>query len=174
MVTGESGGTIDGGTDWAVSLNAGPEAFWGWTLAFWMGCADATAFKGISFWVRGQSPMSTVALSLQTAETTPNNATPQPGTCVPTTLTDGGNGCVSPSATFPITMAWTQVMLPWSMFSGGSAGASAYTATGNNITGLSFTAYDTYPGVDAGDGGTIYPAMVATVNLQLDDIQFMP
>jgi hypothetical protein len=37
-----------------------------------------------------------------------------------------------------LTTDWTQVSLPWSMFIGGTSGATAVTVDGSKITGLNF------------------------------------
>jgi len=179
-VAGQSGGLIDGGQDWALELRVSQESMYGAGLGFWMSCANASAYKGLSFWVRGQTPSNTISLTLSTLDTTPISSQP-PGTCpgmtsqplCSTPLTAGA--CCSPSAiNIPISMVWTNVQLPWAMFSG-NAGGTAYTPTGANINGLTFAMNLTYAQVDAGpDGAGIYGPTTADLDLQVDDIAFMP
>jgi hypothetical protein len=179
-VTGQTGGLIDGGQDWALELKVTQESSWGAGLGFWMStCANASAFKGISFWARGQTPSSLISMTLSTLATTPVSSLP-PGTCpgmasqqlCSTPLTAGA--CCSPVAVnIPLTMSWAQIKLPWAMFTG-NAGGTAYTPDGQNITGLSFALGLNFSQVDAGpDGAAIYGPTPANLDLQIDDITFM-
>ena len=179
-VTGQTGGLIDGGQDWALELKAAHESQWGAGLGFWMTCANASAYKGISFWVRGQTPSNTFSLTLSSLDTTPTSSQP-PGMCsgmtsqplCATPLTAGA--CCAPTAlAIPLTMAWTNVKLPWATFTGGNTGGTAYTPTGANITGLSFSLNLSYSQVDAGpDGAAIYGPTPADIDFQIDDIGFI-
>jgi hypothetical protein len=167
MVTGESGGLTAAGTqDWGLDLTVTQESVFGGGVGFWMtSCANATTFKGISLWARGAGPTGTFTAILGTSNTT---STGSLGTCTGT--------CASPSAqNIPLSTAWTQVMLPWAMFTGGLANGVAYTPTGANISGLNFQSNLTYVQVDAGpDGAAIYGPAAATLDFQIDDVEFMP
>ena len=51
----------------------------------------------------------------------------------------------------------------------------AYTPNGDNISALSFQSNLTYVQVDSGpDGAGIYGPAPATIDFQVDDIEFMP
>ncbi len=178
-VTGQTGGLIDGGEDWAIELRVNQESVYGAALSFWMSCANASAYKGISFWVRGQTPTNTVSLTVSTLDTTPTSAQP-PGTCPGMTsqalcgATPTAGACCSPyKSSIPVTMVWTNIQLPWAMFTG-NAGGTTYTMTGASITGLTFNMSLDYSEVDAGpDGAAIYGPTPANLDLQIDDITFL-
>jgi hypothetical protein len=167
MVTGRTGGLTDAGLqDWAVDLALMDEVVWGGGVGIWMTCANASSFKGISFWARGQIPGNDLSLSLVTADTTPVSTG---GTCT--------GSCVAPQVvSLPLDgLVWTQVTVPWASFVGGIASGAAYTPTGDNLAGLTFTVALDYAAVDAGpDGAAIYGPVPANIDFQLDDIEFMP
>ena len=111
MVTGATGGiTAAGLQDWGLDLTVTQETVFGGGVGFWMtGCANATAFKGISFWARGMGPTGTFTAILGTSNTT---VTASLGTCTGT--------CAPPQAqNIALTTAWTQTKLTWAMFAGG-------------------------------------------------------
>jgi hypothetical protein len=168
MVTGETGGTVDGGQDWALDFAITQENVYGGGLGFWMSCANASAFKGISFWARGQVPTNVVGLALGTADTILTSAG---GLCTGTSAT-----CLAPQASnLPLTMNWSQIMVPWSMFIGGSAGGTPFNPNGDNLVGLTFSLGLNFTAVDAGpDGAAIYGPIPGNIDFQIDDIQFMP
>jgi hypothetical protein len=178
-VTGQTGGLIDGGADWGIELHVMQETHFGAGLGFWMSCANASAYKGISFWVRGQVPSNSISLTLTTLDTTPTTAQP-PGTCPGMTspalcgTPPAAGACCAPfAASIPVTMVWTNVQLPWAKFTG-SAGGASYTLTGADIDGLTFNMNLNYGEVDAGpDGAGIYGPTPADLDLQIDDIAFM-
>jgi hypothetical protein len=166
MVTGRTGGLTDAGLqDWGLDLALTDEAVWGGGVGIWMTCANASAFKGISFWARGQIPGNSVTVALAIADTAPVSAG---GTCVGT--------CTAPQVNLPLDgLVWTQVTVPWASFAGGVASGVAYTPTGNNLAGLTFSVSLAYGEVDAGpDGAAIYGPVPANIDFQLDDIEFMP
>jgi hypothetical protein len=179
-VTGSSGGTIDGSTDWAIQLMVTNEAVFGAGLGFWMSCVNAQSYSGISFWARGQTPVGTCSadagggscftVSIGTAATTLPGGDGGVGTCSGTTTT-----CVNPMVSDrQLSLNWAQYKVPWSMFTGGMAGGSPYTPNGAGLIGLSFGLSLTYTGVDAGAAGYTYVPVPSTLNLQIDDIELMP
>jgi hypothetical protein len=179
-VTGSSGGTIDGSTDWAINMAVADETVFGAGLGFWMSCLDATSYGGISFWARGQSPVGTCSadagggscftLSVTTAATTVPGTDGGAGSCGGTSTT-----CVNPMvANLPLTLDWTQYEIPWSQFVGGMAGGSAYTPDGAGLLGISFGLSLVYTGVDGGATGTVYVPVPSDLDLQIDDIELMP
>lgn len=180
-VTGQTGGAIDGGQDWAIDLHLTQESGYGGALAFWMNpCVSASAYKGISFWVRGQTPTGTCPADAGGGSCFSFSL----GTAATSVVTDGGAGtctgtsstCVAPQANnLPLSMVWTQIQIPWSHFTGGMTNGTAYTPTGDGIGGMTFSVGLTWAQVDASaDGAAIYGPVPADIDLQIDDIQFMP
>lgn len=181
-VTGRTGGPIDGGQDWALDMKLTQESAYGGGLGFWMSCVNASTYKGITFWARGQTPAGTCsadagggscfAVQLSTAATTVVGDGGA-GTCAGTSTT-----CVSPQATnLPLSITWTQYQIPWANFSGGMATGAAYTPDGNGLAGLTFVVSLTWTASDAGtapDGATTYVPVPATIDFQVDDIGLMP
>jgi hypothetical protein len=177
-VTGRTGGLVDGGQDWAINFALTNETQYGGALGVWMSCVTASSFSGVSFWVRGQTPVGTcssaagggscfsVTLSTQSTTLVGDAGT---GDCTGTSST-----CVSPQATnLPISTTWSQVMIPWANFTGGMAGGTAYSVNGSGITGLTFNVSLVWSAVDAGaDGAVTYAPTPADLDLQIDDIGF--
>jgi hypothetical protein len=177
-VTGESGGAIDGGQDWAVDLRLNDESVYGGGLGVWMSCVSASSYQGISFWARGQTPVGTCAadagggscfaLAVGTAATS-LAGDGGAGTCAGTAST-----CVSPQASnLQLSNTWTHFQIPWSSFTGGSAGGAAYTVDGSGIVGLTFSVSLAWSASEAGaDGAVTYAPTPANIDLQVDDIGF--
>jgi hypothetical protein len=140
---------------------------YGGGMGTWLsGCLNATAFQGISFWVRGSTPMGTSALTLTMQETmpsTPAKAGDPIGTCTGTAMT-----CIHPKFVFPVTATWTRIQIPWTSFTAGSAAGTAVTPNGRNINQIQW-------GVDliwlAGDGG-VYVPTPAPYELVVDTLTF--
>jgi hypothetical protein len=174
-------GTVDGGTDWAIDFKLTNESVYGGGLGFWISpCVNASSYKGISFWARGQTPAGgcpaeagaggCFSFSLGTAATTAVSDAGA-GTCTGT-----GTACAAPQVSgLPLSMTWTQFQIPWSSFTGGMANGAASNPTGDGLLGLTFAVNLAFVPVDAGpDGAAIYGPMPANLDLQIDDIQFMP
>ncbi len=150
---------------------------WGTAVALWFGCVDASTYSGISFWVRGSTPGGTISVSLPMEDTSAPAADPAGGgTCTGTDDT-----CKPPMAKdVPVTADWTQVTLPWSMFTGGDANGTPVSATGNNLTGLQFSAglvFEPDPAFvddpnNPDDMATWYP-LPGDIDLKIDDIAFV-
>ena len=119
-------------SNWAGSENVTQASTWGMGGGVWMGCADASAYKGISFWVRGTSGTNVFSFTLAMESTVMPDATNPAGggTCPGTTAT-----CTPPSmANIPLTADWTQVTIPWGAFTPGMSGATSVVPDGSNIT----------------------------------------
>ncbi len=138
---------------------------WGGALGFWMQCIDATAWQGISLWVKGSSPTGTVNFGLSTEDTSaPDEDDPAGGgTCTA--------DCVSPSYDVPLTTTWTNLLIPWASFTPGQANGAEVPVTGDNITGLNFAVPMEYA-EDPSNPGTWIPAPGA-FDFSVDDIQFI-
>lgn len=160
-------------SNWAASQSVSQASAWGMGGGVWMGCADATTYKGISFWVRGSSGTGTFSFNINMESTTPPAANPAGGgTCPGTTDT-----CKGPSkANIPLTTDWTQVQILWSDFTAGISGTASVVPDGNNITGLVWNvplAFHLDPTVPADAAGP-YVAIAGNLLINVDDISFIP
>ena len=158
------------GSNWAARADNTLASDWGGGVGMWMGCINASAYTGLSFWARGASPngMMSVAIAMEDA-TAPDAANPAGGgTCDPAPA----EGCASPSAAVAITADWTEYSLPWAMFTPGvGAAGAAVAANGDEITGLVFQAQMNYVPNPADDGGTYIPEPGA-YEIAVDSIVF--
>jgi len=125
------------GSNYAMSISNPAATEWGGGMGLWLGCVDATTYQGITFWVRGSTPLGNGNITLAMEDTSPP-AEEDPaggGTCIASA--DGD--CEGPYAEFTVTDAWTQVQLPWSAFTAGTGAAgAAVPASGDNLTGIGF------------------------------------
>jgi hypothetical protein len=136
---------------------------WGGQLGMWMGCVDASAYQGISFWVQGTVPGNSATMTLATEATAaPDTTGYGGGTCTTGT-------CAPASITFPVSSTWSQVLVAWATFTPGTANGGNVTTTGNGITGLSWNAGLSWAAI--GDGG--YAPTPAAYDLSVDDVQFI-
>lgn len=156
---------------------AGSESFsatvWGMGGGIWMGCADATTYKGISFWVRGTSGTGTFSFSVSMDSTLLPDATNAAGggTCPGTKDT-----CVGPSkANLPITSDWTQVQIMWSDFAAGMSGTTFVVANGDNITGFGWTVPLMFQRDNSvvADAAGAYVGVSEALQFDIDDISFI-
>jgi hypothetical protein len=73
----------------------------------------------------------------------------------------------------PVTAEWALVTVPWGMFTAGvGANGVAVPATGDKITGMSFSASMIYVANPADDGGTYIPEP-GSFEVAIDDLGFM-
>jgi hypothetical protein len=148
---------------YAISISNTQASGWGGALGMWMGCIDASAYQGISFWVQGTTPTGKASLSFSNPETTvPDTTGYGGGTC--------SGVCKSPYIDFPVTTTWTQILVPWGTFVSGIANGANVTSTGNSISGLTFNVSLNYVAAP-GDAG--YVASPGAYNLAIDDIEFI-
>jgi hypothetical protein len=158
-------------SNWAGSESVTQASSWGMGGGVWMGCADASAYTGISFWVRGSSGTNVFSFTLSMESTVMPDATNPAGggTCPGTTAT-----CTAPSkANIPLTADWTQVTILWADFTPGMSGTTSVVPDGSNITGLGWTvplAYQLSPTMPADAG--VYVAVPGDLLLDIDDIDF--
>ena len=61
-------------SNWAVSQTVTQAKTWGMGGGIWMNCANASAYKGITFWVRGSGPLNVFKFSVSMESTTMPNA----------------------------------------------------------------------------------------------------
>ena len=150
---------------YAATISNTQATKWGGQLGMWMGCIDASAYQGISFYVQGTVPGGSATMTLATEATTAPDTTDPNGGGTCTTGT-----CAVASITFPVTSTWSQVLVPWATFTAGTANGASVTTDGNGITGLSWNAGLTY-GAAPGDAG--YAPVPAAYNLSVDNVQLI-
>jgi hypothetical protein len=158
--------------NWAVSYAVTNETVWGGGMGFWLNCVNASAYRGISFWVRGQTISGFLAVALPLEDTSlPDAVNPAGGgTCIGTDVT-----CVTPSAiNLPVTLDWQQYMLPWTMFTGGLRAGAPLIASGDNIVGLVFSSSLNYVANPLDGGLPPYVPVPGDLTFQIDEISFLP
>lgn len=143
-------------------------------IGTWMNpvtCLDATAFTGLSIWVRGSTPTGKFELAVLTEDTTlPDAMNPAAGgTCT--------GSCKAPTASdLPVTADWTQVTVPWAMFAGGMNGTTPVTLTGDKITGFAINfgfVYAANPAYDPNDPNSQeYIPSPGDIAFSFDDLTF--
>ncbi len=161
-------------SNWAVSQTVTRASTWGMGGGIWMGCADASAYKGISFWVRGSGPLNVFNVSLTMGRVTPPDSTNPAGGGTCTAAIDTCKGATKND--IPLTADWTQVSLLWSDFTPGMAGTTTVVPDGSDITGfgwgvpLQFQLDPTVPADAAGP----YIAVPGDLVINIDDVAFIP
>jgi hypothetical protein len=139
---------------------------YGGGLGLWIdNCLNATAFTGISFWVRGIAPAGTATLSVRMGETI--SSTPDSngkyGICPGDSTT-----CVNPQFSFPVTDTWTEIRAPWSAFKAGSAAGTSVKPDGRNIVQIQWDIGLSWAADDAG----VYVPVPAAYELVVDTVTF--
>lgn len=104
------------GSTWALSAQNDSAADWGGGIGFWMGCADASSYTGISFMLKGSTPAGTAGMAIELP------------------------GDVSLSSEFPVSADWTLVQLPFTGFTDDAGN----TTDGSQIGAMSFSAHMKY------------------------------
>jgi hypothetical protein len=162
-------------SNWAVAESATGAKTWGMGGGFWMSnCVNASAYKGITFFVRGSGPLNVFSFNLSMESTTP----PDPANAA------GGGTCTGTSSTctpatkldIPLTTDWTQVSLLWSDFTPGMNGATAVVPNGDNIVGLGWSVplmFQLDPSAN-GDAAGPYVAVMGDLLINIDDVAFIP
>ncbi len=150
---------------YAASISNTQASKWGGQMGMWMGCIDASAYQGISFYVQGTVPTTKVNFMLATEGTSAPDSTDSHGggTCTSGT-------CAGPAVDVPVTSTWSQVLIPWSTFTAGQANGTTVAATGDKITGLSWNVPLNYTCDSTGANCTPAPS---ALSLAVDDIQFI-
>ncbi|HEX6272743.1 MAG TPA: hypothetical protein VFZ53_06885, partial [Polyangiaceae bacterium] len=166
---GMTGGAM--GSNWSARAQNMTTTDWGGGIGFWMGCVNASAFTGLTFYVRGSAPTGMVNMSLAMEDGTPPDAANPAGggTCDPAPA----EGCTGPTFAFPITIDWTPVTIPWAMFAPGrGAGGVALAATGDEITGMSFSAGISYVPNPVDGGMPAYVPEPGSFEVAIDNLAF--
>ncbi len=161
-------------SNWAVSQEVKPARTWGMGGGIWINCVDASAYKGITFWVRGSGPLNVFKVSLNMDSTSMPDATNAAGggicpgtkeTCLPAEKAD-----------IPLTADWTQVSILWTDFKAGMSGTTAVAPNGNNVTGIGWSVplqFQLDPTVPADAAGP-WIAVPGDLVINLDDVSFIP
>jgi hypothetical protein len=158
---------------WAASETVTLTSNWGMGGGLWMGCANASAYKGISLWVRGTAPLSVFQFSVNMESTSlPDSVNPTGGGTCPGTA----DTCTPPTKTnIPLTADWTQVQIMWADFAPGMSGTTAVVPNGDNITGLAWSVPLQFvlSSTAMGDAAGPYVPMAAGMTINIDDISFI-
>jgi hypothetical protein len=157
---------------YALSISDTSAEDYGGGMGLWLSaCLDATAFSGISFWVRGNAPnggQATLKLLMEeTTSSVPSSSTDAIGTCEGTDDGDAAT-CKPPTATFAVTDTWTEVELPWSSFTGAASPGKTVTVDGHDIWQIQYDIGLLW----ADDGTGTYVPTVAPYELVVDDLTF--
>jgi hypothetical protein len=172
ILAGRNGG-------WGASQQITQATAWGGGMGLWFDCVDASAFAGISFWVRGSTAPGTFSVTASFLATSAANAADARGggTC-----TGGAELCVNPSLdAIPLTLDWTLVEIPWTSLTTGLVEGQAFVPTGDELMSLTFglpIAWGPDPSfVDNPNDMTDMPTFLplpSDIIFQIDDINFMP
>ena len=161
-------------SNWAAGLTATQASVWGMAAAVWMGgCANASAYKGISFYVRGSSGTGMFSFNVSMESTQlPDATNPAGGGTCPGT----SDSCKDPSkANIPLTADWTQVQILWADFTPGMSGTTSVVPNGDNISGLVWNVplqYHLDPTVPADAAGPYVP-IPGDLLINIDDVSFI-
>jgi hypothetical protein len=120
-------------------------------------CADASAYEGVRFKIKGNPPMGKLSFAVQTNKN--EWATGTKGSCLAPDAQKFIN-CVHPSIALTITEEFTTVDVKWADLKGGKPAADAVT-DGSDVIGLQFI----LPWMEK---GTAYDASVT-----IDDVEFI-
>jgi hypothetical protein len=165
------------GGNYGLTVSVTNASKWGEGFGFYVldanykaACINASAYKGVSMWVRGAVPTGTFSFSVSMSQATKPSTTAPGGSC---TGTDDAT-CKSPTKTdIPISATWTQVDVLWADLAGGLSGpAMPLAANGDNITGFSFGANLTF--VPETEGSMVYVPVAGDISVVVDDISFIP
>lgn len=165
------------GGNYGLTVSVTATSKWGEGFGFYVldanykpACINASAYKGVSMWVRGSVPTNTFSFSVSMSQGTLPSTTAPGGSCTGTDDTT----CKSPTKTdLPISTTWSQVDVLWADMTGGLSGpATPLVANGDNITGFSFGANLTF--MPESEGSEVYVAVPGDISVVVDDITFIP
>ena len=150
---------------YAASFSNTQASKYGGQLGMWMGCVDASAYQGVSFWVQGSTPTNKATMTVATESTTAPDKVDAKGGGTCTT-----EPCTQASVDFDVTSSWKQVLIEWGTFKPGAANGADVKLTGAEVTGLSWNAGLLWAAA-AGDAG--YAPVPGAYNVSIDDVQFI-
>jgi hypothetical protein len=155
-------------SNWAVAQTAIGARTWGMGGGIWINCADASAYKGITFWVRGMSTLAKFEIALNMESTSPPDPDPRgggtcPGTCVPPKKID-----------LALTPDWTQVSLLWADFTPGTSGTTTVVPNGSNIVGIQWNLALPFQEDPSMPDAGVYIGVPGDLVINIDDVSFIP
>lgn len=131
-------------------------------------CLDASVYKGITFWARGNLPERTVAAATIPAGTVTisldiGDVATESLDSIGCAMDDPADAtlCTRPTTTFVVSDAWTQFTFNWADFDPGNKNGTPYNPTGDNLLGINLTMDNAF--------GTSN-----TLALIIDDVAFVP
>lgn len=150
---------------YALSISDTLAEEYGGGLGLWISeCLDATAFEGISFWVRGNAPTGQAKVSVLMEETTSETAAGDSvGTCAGSDET-----CIHPNHLFDVSDEWTEVQVPWSSFTGAVSPGQTVTVDGHNLWQIQFDIGVEWRADESGE----YSPTPAPYELVVDSLSF--
>jgi hypothetical protein len=165
------------GGNYGLTVSVTNTSKWGEGFGFYVldseykpACIDATAYKGVTMWVRGMVPTGTLSFSVSMSQATRPGTTAPGGSCTGSDDTT----CKSPTKSdIPISTTWSQVDVLWADLTDGLAGPDVpLAANGDNITGFSFGANLTFE--PESEGSMTYVPVPGDISVVVDDIAFIP
>jgi hypothetical protein len=137
---------------------------YGGGMGLWLSdCLDASAFNGVSFWVKGDAPTGSAKLSLLTPETTSVEIMNGKGTCAGSQME-----CLPPNSMFPVTDAWTEIKVAWADLMPGSNLGEPVIADGKRLSQIQFDVALMWTPDDNGE----YHPTPAPYGLTVDSLNF--
>lgn len=149
---------------YALSIADTESKEYGGGMGLWLSdCLDASAFTGVSFWVKGSAPTGQAKISLLTPETTSTMVDAKKGTCA-----GGEKECLSPNAKVTVTDTWTEVKVAWVDLAPGSNLGEPVIADGKRLSQLQFELELVW----TADDMDVYHPTPAPYELVVDDVSF--
>jgi hypothetical protein len=149
---------------YAANVSNPKASKYGGQMGMWMGCVDASAYQGVSFWAKGTVPNDKGTMTIATEATTaPDTTGFGGGTCTSGT-------CAPPSIEFPVTSTWSQVLVKWDSLKAGTGNGASVPTTAKDITGMSWNLNVNWASA-GGDAG--YVPVESSYDLTIDDVQFI-
>lgn len=149
---------------YALSIADTESTEYGGGMGLWLSdCLDASAFTGVSFWVKGSAPTGMAKISLLTPETTSSMVDAKKGSCA-----GDEKECLSPSKEVPVTDTWTEVTVAWADLAPGSNLGEPVFADGKRLSQLQFEVALVW----TPDDMAVYHPTPAPYELVIDDVSF--
>lgn len=149
---------------YALSIADTESKEYGGGMGLWLSdCLDASAFSGVSFWVKGSAPTGQAKVSLLTPETTSTMVDAKKGTCAGTE-----KECLAPNTKVPVTDTWTEVKVAWADLAPGSNLGEPVIADGKRLSQLQFELELVW----TPDDMDVYHPTPAPYELVIDDVAF--
>jgi hypothetical protein len=149
---------------YALSIADTESKEYGGGMGLWLSdCLDASAFTGVSFWVKGNAPTGKAKISLLTPETTSSMVDAKKGSCA-----GDEKECLSPNTEVTVTDTWTEVTVAWADLAPGSNLGEPVIADGKRLSQLQFEVALVW----TPDDMDVYHPTPAPYELVIDDVSF--